>query len=138
MKNPARNFRDIPDGTAFRLTVFLLIICVPVLCLLASSTAFAAQPANPITQTITVSGTETWNSDILLSGSGRLVVTGNLTIEGAVIRFSDLSGDSPMITVSGNEAVLTLRGSSRIDMSGRRCSWKNRAPRYWKTQKSAD
>ena len=118
MKNSARNFRDIPDGTAFRLTVLLLIICVPVLCLLASSTAFAAQPANPITQTITVSGTETWNSDILLSGSGRLVVTGNLTIEGAVIRFSDLSGDSPMITVSGNEAVLALRGSSRIDMSG--------------------
>lgn len=63
----------------------IVMIFLPVM--IGIGSVFAAAPSGPVSGTIEVSGTETWTSDVRFTGNGRLVVTGDLTLESSTIVF---------------------------------------------------
>ena len=94
----------------------IVMIFLPVM--IGIGSVFAAGPSGPVSGTIEVSGTENWTSDVRFTGNGRLVVTGDLTLESSTIALSGtITGETPVITVKEG-GTLTLSRNSRYDLSG--------------------
>ena len=111
-----------PKNRTAYFTDFLLGLML-ILLLAAGNSAEAVQPANPITTIITVSGTETWDRDIIFDGSGGLHVTGNLTIRGARITTTpDHRGDDTNFAIKVLDGgTLTISDGSVFDFSNLQC-----------------
>ena len=91
--------------------VFLVLTAFFFIFLSPQISASAVQPQNPVSGVVTVSGNEKWTQDIVFSGEGRLVVTGNLALENVTIAFSDTgNADQPAVSV-GEGASFTLTNS---------------------------
>ena len=78
----------------------------------------AAQPSNPISEVITISGSDSWNSSIEVTGAGQIVVEGNLTITGDSVRLRNITNDgTPVFQVKEN-GTLSIENGTDIDLSG--------------------
>lgn len=99
-----RSFRY--DFRAALLFAWLCILIMP------QMKVFAAQPTGPVTGVVPVDREESWSGSIVFSGEGRLVVSGKLFLENAVITFTNTGNAvQPAITVQDG-ASLSIKNST--------------------------
>lgn len=99
-----RSFRY--DFRAALLFAWLCILIMP------QMKVFAAQPTGPVTGVVPVDREESWSGSIVFSGEGRLVVSGKLSLENAVITFTNTGNAmQPAITVQDG-ASLSIKNST--------------------------
>ena len=93
----------------FRAALLFAWICILIM---TQMKVLAAQPTGPVTGVVPVDRDESWSGSIVFSGEGRLVVSGKLSLENAVITFTNTGNAvQPAITVQDG-ASLSIKNST--------------------------